>query len=72
MEELKPCPFCRNIARLRTRRKDTLVIRGEEEKLLTRSESYKIACSNCGCGTSWMFYKEDAIAAWNTRAGTER
>lgn len=62
MTELKPCPFCG----------------GEKAIRLWRDESenlYTVACdfTKGGCGVSCGYYEheEEAIQAWNTRAGEE-
>ena len=66
--ELKPCPFCGC----------TYIRKGEQKRTInterngvktanTVSERYKVSCSGCGCGTPWLFYPEDAEAAWNQR-----
>lgn len=36
-------------------------------KVSTVEKRYKISCRNCGCGTGWHFYIDEAAAAWNKR-----
>ena len=56
MEELKPCPFC-----------------GSEARIVTNNAgSVRIKCTNiykCGARQEWWGMEEDAIKAWNRRAG---
>lgn len=65
-EKLKPCPFCGEEPYLQFR---------ESDKTLLDVEFY-VECANPYCGvepvTSGFETEEDAIAAWNRRAGDER
>jgi len=55
MSELKSCPFC-----------------GDKPRLISLSHGFHVECQNAVCGilvaTINVPYKDDAIAAWNTRA----
>ena len=55
-EKLLPCPFCGGEATLR------------ESKSEHDPTGYQVVC-NCGaCVTTWIFQRDEAIKAWNTRS----
>ena len=61
MENLKPCPFCGEIP----------TVTHDAQNC----ETYVIQCANgeCACMpvTWWYLTKEEAIEAWNRRAGKQ-
>lgn len=58
--ELKPCPFCGGNA--------VCVDRTIPDKTKPR---FSILCDSCKAATRWIDTEENAIAAWNRRAGEE-
>lgn len=40
---------------------------GGEAEFVTDIGAALITCNNCNCGTDWLYTKEEAIEAWNTR-----
>lgn len=58
-EELKPCPFCGNIAEIEV---------FEGKKLFRTVKGYFIECKCCKNRIAMNFNKKDSIDAWNRRA----
>ncbi len=56
MEQLKPCPFCNGKAHVE------LVYPGV-------SPEYSVKCEKCKVWTTWYRKRQDAVKAWNRRAG---
>lgn len=69
MDKLKPCPFCGGTSiRLE---KNEYTDSGCDGKIIATATRQRIYCSLCACGTTWWYYEEDAIEAWNQRAEVE-
>lgn len=62
MQELKPCPCCRNTAKLSSKSPDYF-----SDKDWTKSK-HKIKCTVCPITTGWIADKNKLIIGWNTRA----
>ena len=71
MSDMKPCPFCKN---------DSAHVSHTEEKCCCGEDMYNpawtVTCdvNKGGCGAScghWHEAREEAIKAWNTRAGED-
>ncbi|MBE5792436.1 MAG: restriction alleviation protein, Lar family [Clostridiales bacterium] len=70
MEKLKPCPFCGGEAKLQTD------IRYPRPKCDAKT-AYEVVCQTWGCiigfvDERYRLSKDEAIKAWNTRAGEEQ
>lgn len=57
MEELEPCPFCGEEAKV-----------AEEGSWTDQSIFYSVFCIRCRSQIYWFKTTEEAIEAWNTRA----
>lgn len=57
-----PCPFCGGEEKF----VDSIRHETVNNELKTTMR-YRIVCSECGCGTPWKVWVEDAIALWEKR-----
>lgn len=55
-EKLKPCPFCGEVEAIRNRHMNS------------NMSQWGVSCDGCDAEGPWKFGKDEAIAAWNTRA----
>lgn len=62
MEELKPCPFCGS-GYIVNVSKDVCTDR------IKREPTHALYCMGCGTQTRYYFTWEEAVKAWNRRAG---
>lgn len=65
-KKLKPCPFCGGEAKL--------VLEFQYLGIMHVKELFYARCSECGTrvsGSTFWDSEEEAIAAWNRRAGDE-
>lgn len=58
--KLEQCPFCGGDGALRKKINTDYMADG---KVSTVEERYKISCRNCGCGTGWHVYIDEAAKA---------
>lgn len=64
-EELKPCPCCRNAAKIHSKSPDYF-----SGKDWTKSK-HKIKCTVCPITTGWLSDREKLIIGWNTRTSPQ-
>lgn len=74
IDKLKPCPFCGSEKLIITNRKEL-----EECNNFERYECipcYTVCCDfnqgGCGAASGYRLIKEEAIEAWNRRAGEKK
>ena len=60
--QLKPCPFCAWITPMLIHSAHCFA------KSPGQNDGFKLRCDKCGIQTCWWHTKDQAIAAWNSRA----
>ena len=61
--ELQPCPLCGGEGDIESQ--------PSYDQAAATNERHRVWCDQCGFGMDWHNYKPDAVAAWDTRAGSD-